>query len=209
MARAPLRDRTGAWVLAGAFAIDCLSLRPRVARALEVEWRIEHAGNFVDAAERAAAHDAGDLFEFEVGVGGKSSGGRGAWNRYWVHALLAGELAERFRRYFSRVSEEAARPSAEALLDLKLIAELPGLDAVKFVLAAFWIFRMHREEIPMGLPSPREEWVECYWELAEPTGASADLDDDYADVAALLDPILSGEVERGTWDPSERRWTIP
>lgn len=244
----------GAWVLAGAFAIDCLSLRPRIALALEVEWRTEHVESFVDAVERAAAHDAGDLFEFEVGVGGKSAGGKGAWNRYSVHALLAGEpfevfeftqnlrfgnigsqavnvedlldfadvpptevdvllsevlLAGRFHRYFSRAGEEAVRPSAEALLDLKLISELPGIDAVRFVLAAFWIFRMHREEIPRGLPGPREEWAECYWELAAPTGASADLDDDYADVAALLDPILSGEVERGTWDPGECRWMVP
>jgi hypothetical protein len=51
----------GAWVLAGAFAIDCLSLRPRMARSLEVELRTEHAENFVDATEKAAAHDADDL----------------------------------------------------------------------------------------------------------------------------------------------------
>jgi hypothetical protein len=95
-------------------------------------------------------------------------------------------LAERFRRYFSRAGEEASRQSAEALLD----------------------FPYASRRDPHGLARPREEWVECYCEFAEPTGASADLDEEYADVAALLDPILSGEVERGTWDPGERRWKI-
>lgn len=243
-----------AWVLTGTCAIDCLSLRPRTARRLEIEWRAEHAEEFVDAVERATVHDASDLFEFEVEVGGKSSGGKGAWSRYWVYALLAGEpfevfeftqhlrfgnigsqalgiedlldfadvppaevdvllsevlLAERFQSYSSRASGKHAPSSAQALVDLMLIAEFPGLDAVSLVIAAFWIFRMHGEEIPKRLPGPREEWVECYRDLAHPTGASPDLDDGYAAVATLLYPILSGEVERGTWDPGERRWMVP
>jgi hypothetical protein len=222
-----------AWVLAGAFAIDCLSLRPRTARGLEVEWRIEHAGEFVDSVEKAAAHDAGDLFKFEIKVGGKGSGGKGAWNRYWVHALLDGKLfevfeftqnlrfghigsqllrvddllgfadvqppevdvllsegllAERLYSYFSCLSKGSARSPAEPLLDLKLIAELLGLDAVRVGSAAFRLFHMHGEEIPMALPDPPTEWAEQYQQLAESMGASADLDDDYAGVAALLDP---------------------
>jgi hypothetical protein len=174
----------GAWALAGGFAIDCLSLRPRTARELEIEWRTENAEEFVDAAKRAVAHDAGDFFEFEIEDGPKHAGGKGARYSYRVHALLAGKpietfsftqslrfggigtqvvrvddllgflgvhtaeidalfsealLAERFHSYLRSARGGSGRSSAEALLDLKLIAELPGLDAVRTVLAAFWI----------------------------------------------------------------------
>lgn len=243
----------GAWVLAGGFAIDCLSLRPRTARELEIEWRTENAEEFVEAAERAAAHDAGDFFEFEIEEGAKYAGGKGTRYSYLVRALLAGKpietfsftqslrfgsigtqsvwvddllgflgihtreidallsevlLAERLHSYLWSARAGFGRSSAEALFDLKSIAELPGLDAVRTVLAAFWIFRMHSEEIPASLPEPLEEWAEAYQVLAEPTGASVELDDGYADIAALLEPILSGEVERGTWNPGERCWMV-
>lgn len=37
-------------------------------------------------------------------------------------------------------------------------------------------------------------------------GASIEPDDGYDEAADFLDPILSGEVFQGTWDPAEREW---
>jgi len=240
----------GRWSLAGGFALDCRSLRPRTARELNIEWRADRFEGYLEAELEAAAHDLGDLFEFDTCIGGSGVRGRsGAHRCVEVRAFIAGELFDtfelKFRLRFGEVGTEtlqaenlldfagiepvevdamaievqladqlhdyarsvargAAAPRAEELLDLRLIAELPDLDATNLTLSIFQIFRMHNEPMPESLPTPPEEWNEWYERVAESMGAPAKLDDGHGEAAALLDPILSGEVFKGTWNPTER-----
>ncbi len=242
----------GRWALTGGFALDCRSLRPRTAQELAIEWRADRFEGYLEADTEAAAHDAGDLFEFETTLSGSGMSGRGGAHRSAVvHTFLAGELfdtfelkfrmrfgeigtkklpvenllgfagvepvevaamaaevqlADQFRDYTRSVAREAGAFHAEELLDLRLIAELPDIDATNLALSIFGIYRMYHEEMPESLLPPPEEWAESYERVAESIGAPTELDDGHGEAAALLDPILSGEVFAGTWDPIERRW---
>ncbi|HEY6549903.1 MAG TPA: hypothetical protein VIY71_01740 [Solirubrobacterales bacterium] len=245
----------GCWSLAGGFALDCRSLRPRAARELDIEWRVDRFEGYLEAEMDAVLHDAGDLFEFGTRVGGSGvSGRRGAHRRIVVNTYLAGELFEtsdlKFRLrfgdvgteklqtenlldfagiepvevdamaievqladqlldYTKAVAHEADSPSAENLLDLKLIAELPALDATNLALSISALFGSRNEAPPESLPAPSEEsdeWYDSYERVAGAMGAPTDLDDGHSEAAALLDPILSGEIFTGTWSPTERCW---
>lgn len=241
----------GRWSLAGGFAIDCRSLRPRTAQELEIEWRVDRFEGYLEAELEAVAHDAGDLFQFGVRVVGSGVSGHRAHRRFQVNAFLAGELFETFQLklnlrfgevgtetlhvenllgfagiepvevdamaievqladqllgYIRSVAQEAGGSSVENLLDLKLIAELPALDATNLALSVYALFGDDGQEVPESLPYPSEEWAEAYERVAESMGAPVDLDDGHEEAAALLDPILSGEVFEGTWNPAECCW---
>jgi hypothetical protein len=116
------------------------------------------------------------------------------------------QLADQLLEYTRSVAREAGGSSAENLLDLKLIAELPALDAANLALSIYALFGGDGQAAPESLPSPPEEWAERYERIAESMGAPADLHKGHGEVAALLDPVLSGEVLEGTWNPAERCW---
>ena len=246
---------SGRWCLAGGFALDCRSLRPRTARELDIEWRTDRFEGYLDAELEAAEHDAGDLFEFETSGGASGVSGRsGAYRCAEVRAFLAGELfetfdvkfrlrfgdvgaerlqtenlldfagvepvevnamaieaqlADRLLDYIQAVAFESHGSAAEVLLDLKLIAELPDIDATNVALSISALFGSRNETAPLSLPVPSEdldEWYECYEHAAESMGAPTEAEDGHDDAADFLDPILSGEVFQGTWDPAEREW---
>lgn len=239
------------WSLAGGFALDCRSLRPRTARELEIEWRVDRWEEYRSAPLAAAACDVGDLFEYEVTAAGGCVTAKDVWRRFDVDVFLAEELFENFSLKldlrFGRVGMETVRvedmldfagldpveieamaleaqlanslhsytrsvdrdsgpPSSQILLDMKLISELPAVDAMNLNLCILGIFRKYDAPIPESLPYPLEEWAEWYHRIAESVGAPPELDDGYREAAALFDPILRGDVLTGTWSPEERRW---
>jgi hypothetical protein len=60
---------------------------------------------------------------------------------------------------------------------------------------------------PKALPSPPTEWAAPFRRLAREVGVPDELAAGHRDAAALLDPILSGEITTGQWDPTRQRWT--
>jgi hypothetical protein len=66
--------------------------------------------------------------------------------------------------------------------------------------------RRDTHPMPSVLPLPPAEWGLQFRGLAEEVGAPSELAAGHAEVAALLDPVLGGEVRDGVWDPARKRW---
>ena len=117
------------------------------------------------------------------------------------------QVAEKLHAY-TRVYEGGRISSrTKDLIDLALIAELSQLDAAGLRREIDTIFELRATHAaPASLPLPPAEWGGPFRELAEEVGVPADLAAGHRDAAALVDPILSGEVARGTWDSTQRRW---
>lgn len=99
---------------------------------------------------------------------------------------------------------EGTRPSTRAkdLVDLALIAELSALEAARLYEAIHATFiRRDTHAAPGKLPDPPQGWRIPFRRLAETVGVPPDLDDAHADAAALLDPVLAGEIRTGSWEP--------
>ncbi|HMI81775.1 MAG TPA: nucleotidyl transferase AbiEii/AbiGii toxin family protein [Solirubrobacterales bacterium] len=117
------------------------------------------------------------------------------------------QVAEKLHAY-TRVYEGGRISSrTKDLIDLALIAELSQLDAAGLRREIDTIFELRATHAaPASLPLPPAEWAGPFRELAEEVGVPADLEAGHRDAAALVDPILSGEVASGTWDSTQRRW---
>jgi hypothetical protein len=117
------------------------------------------------------------------------------------------QVAEKLHAY-TRVYESGRTSTrTKDLVDLALIAELSSLDAAVLRREIDTIFELRgTHATPAALPPPPAEWAVPFRRLAEEIGVPADLKAGHSDAAALLDPILSGEVGSGTWDSARRRW---
>ncbi|HEU4907125.1 MAG TPA: nucleotidyl transferase AbiEii/AbiGii toxin family protein [Solirubrobacterales bacterium] len=117
------------------------------------------------------------------------------------------QVAEKLHAY-TRVYEGGRTSSrTKDLIDLALIAELSQLDAAGLQREIDTIFELRgTHATPTSLPPPPAEWAGPFRQLAEEVGVPADLEVGHRDAAALVDPILSGEVPSGTWDSTRRRW---
>lgn len=117
------------------------------------------------------------------------------------------QIAEKLHAYTR--TYEGARPSTRAkdLVDLALIAELSTLDAdaLQRAIDATFTERASHDP-PASLASPPPDWRAPFGQLAESVGVAPVLESGHAVAAALLDPILQGRVERGSWNPGEGRW---
>jgi Nucleotidyl transferase AbiEii toxin, Type IV TA system len=117
------------------------------------------------------------------------------------------QAAEKLHAY-TRVYE-GARPSTRVkdLVDLVLLAELAWLPAIQLREEIETIFAIREtHEVPLSLPVPPREWVAPYRRLAEEVAVSSKLTTGHQEAAALLDPILSGGIASGKWDPDRRKW---
>ncbi len=120
---------------------------------------------------------------------------------------LSRHIAEKLHAY-TRVYH-SGRPSSRVkdLVDLVLIACEAALDAAHLrqnLDATFASRATHR--LPAGLPKPPEDWAVPYGKLAREVRISDRIDEGHAIAAALLDPVLSGGVTAGAWDPEARVW---
>lgn len=107
---------------------------------------------------------------------------------------------------------EGSRPSTRTkdLVDLALIAELSFLDAATLrgeIEATF--ARRATHPVPSAFPQPPEDWRTPFRRLAEAVGVPGELEAGHGDAAGLIDPVLTGAVEQGNWDPEARRWIAP
>ncbi|HET8640217.1 MAG TPA: nucleotidyl transferase AbiEii/AbiGii toxin family protein [Solirubrobacterales bacterium] len=121
---------------------------------------------------------------------------------------LALQIAEKLHAYTR--TYEGQRPSTRTkdLVDLALIAELSSLDAATLHREIETIFAIRKTHArPSTVPSPPADWSVPYRRLAKEVGAPDDLEAGHRAAAALLDPLLAGEISSGKWSPTERRWT--
>lgn len=120
---------------------------------------------------------------------------------------LEQQVAEKLHAY-TRVYEGGRISSrTKDLIDLALIAELSQIDAAGLRREIDTIFELRgTHPRPSSLPLPPAEWAGPFRQLAEEVGVPADLEAGHRDAAALVDPILGGEVPGGTWDSTRRRW---
>lgn len=117
------------------------------------------------------------------------------------------QVAEKLHAYTR--TYEGARPSTRAkdLVDLVLIAELSRLDADMLRGAIEGTFaRRETHPVPGRLALPPADWATQFRQLAEAVGAPTELVTGHAEAAALLEPVLSGEIRSGVWDPERKRW---
>ncbi len=119
------------------------------------------------------------------------------------------QIAEKLHAYTR--THENNRPSTRTkdLVDLSLIAQLSTLDAARLKQTIDTTFTSRAtDQPPSALPPPPEEWRTPFRQLAQAVGVADDLGAGYATAATMLNPILSGEIKRGHWNPDKQHWTI-
>jgi Nucleotidyl transferase AbiEii toxin, Type IV TA system len=117
------------------------------------------------------------------------------------------QVAEKLHAYVQTYEGGRGSTRVKDLVDLALIAELSRLDAAMLSSEIKSIFdRRGGHSPPHSLPSPPPGWARPFGRLAEEVGISADLAAGHREAAAMLDPVLAGEVTSGAWEPAGRRW---
>jgi hypothetical protein len=118
------------------------------------------------------------------------------------------QIAEKLHAYTQTYEGGRGSTRVKDLVDLALIAELSSLDAATLRREIESIFgRRGVHTPPHGLSSPPPEWALPYGRLAEEVGVSADLAAGHREAAAMLDPVLGGEITEGGWSPEAQAWS--
>ena len=117
------------------------------------------------------------------------------------------QVAEKLHAYTHLYEGGRASTRVKDLVDLALIAELSPLDAMTLRREIEAVFDRRAAQVPRSLPSPPRGWALPFGRLAEEVGISAELAAGHREAAAMLDPVLRGEVTSGDWRPGERAWS--
>jgi hypothetical protein len=117
------------------------------------------------------------------------------------------QVAEKLHAYARTYEGGRTSTRPKDLVDLALISELsnPGAAVLRREIATVFGLR-GTHPAPRALPSPPAEWAASFRRLAEEVGVPVELAVGHRDAAALLDPILDGEITEGRWNPLQRRW---
>ncbi len=127
-----------------------------------------------------------------------------------VRALqLEFAVAEKVHAYTRSYGDGGlASTRVKDLADLALIAAEAALDAQLLRSALDATFgRRATHPLPVRLPLPPADWRVPYRRMCRDIGLEPDLHAGHAAGARLLDPVLTGDVVSGTWDPSASGWT--
>lgn len=96
------------------------------------------------------------------------------------------------------------------LVDIVLVSTLSSLDAEALKREIQDIFtKRDTHPVPHAVPPPPPEWDQPFLRLANEVGIPNKLAAGRRTAAAFLDPILSGEVTAGIWEPENQRWEKP
>jgi len=119
------------------------------------------------------------------------------------------QVAEKLHAYTRGYESGRTSTRPKDLADLALISELSHLDATALRREIDTIFALRdTHPVPEALPSPPAEWATPFRRLAREVGVPDELTAGHRAAAALIDPILNGEVNAGKWDIAKRRWVI-
>lgn len=120
------------------------------------------------------------------------------------------QVAEKVHAY-TRSYGRAGMPSSRVkdLIDLVLISKEATLDAGTLGRALRDTFGLRGQHpMPDRLLDPPKAWITSYARLATEVGLAPDLSDGFGAASALLDPVLSGLVTVGGWDPAPGIWSL-
>ena len=119
------------------------------------------------------------------------------------------QIAEKLHAYTRTYEDGRTSTRPKDLIDLALIAELSHLDAAILRREIDTIFALRdTHSAPKAVPSPPAEWATPFRRLANEVGVPGELAAGHRDAAALLDPILKGEIATGRWDRTRQRWVV-
>jgi hypothetical protein len=120
---------------------------------------------------------------------------------------LTRQVAEKLHAYTRRYEGDRVSSRPKDLVDLALVAQLFSLDAARLLLDLRAVFASRgTHDLPSTLPTPPTEWRVPYRQLAGEVGLEADLNAGHSAAAGLLESVLDGTVQTGTWNPEAQRW---
>jgi hypothetical protein len=121
---------------------------------------------------------------------------------------LTQHIAEKLHAYARIYGQEGVQSTrVKDLVDLVLIANVAQVDAAELrsVIRRTFLIRGDRP-LPPDLPAPPAAWRVPYRRLASEAGIPRELDAAHIAAAGFLNPILSGDVESGEWEPTSWSW---
>lgn len=93
------------------------------------------------------------------------------------------------------------------LVDLAVIAHTTTADAERLIIAIDEIFaRRDTHPVPAALQAPPKDWATGWRRRAADGPAGDNLLAGHQIAAALLDPVVSGRVREGSWNPAATAW---
>jgi hypothetical protein len=126
-----------------------------------------------------------------------------------VSALpLEEAVAEKIHAYTRSYGDrKLASTRVKDLVDIVLIASEASLDAQRLREALAATFnRRATHPLPRHLPDPAADWRVPYGRMCRDIGLDPDLRAGHALATRLVDPVLAGTIDRGTWNPAEASW---
>lgn len=120
------------------------------------------------------------------------------------------QVAEKVHAYTRAYGTEGiVSTRVKDIVDLALVATTSELEAARLRRALSETFeRRSGRDLPLELPPPPRDWKVPFRRLASEIGLVADLAMGHELAARLLDPILSGDVKTGRWDPAGQLWRV-
>ncbi len=105
-------------------------------------------------------------------------------------------------------SGQSSRP--RDLYDLCAIAAAARVNAAHLA-EALALEQLRRKLVPASYLEPvdswRSDWASLHRGFGNESSVPADFDSAVTSTREFVDPVMSGAVEAGTWDPSTRAWT--
>lgn len=116
------------------------------------------------------------------------------------------EKVHAYTRSYGATGQASTR--SKDLVDIVVIAETTPLDAATLSAAFQQVFeRRNTHRFSTSLPAPPAGWAVSYRAAALLARIDPDLPVGHSKAAACVDPILSGAIKSGQWDPESGRWT--
>lgn len=121
---------------------------------------------------------------------------------------LAQHLAEKVHAYVRTYGSQRIQSTrVKDLVDMVLIAKSAPMDAAELRSSLERTFQLRGvRELPDRLEPPPTDWRIPFRKLAEEVGLDPEMAAGHARAGHMLDPVLSGAVVRGEWDPASTSW---
>jgi hypothetical protein len=117
------------------------------------------------------------------------------------------QIAEKVHAYTRGYGDRTPSTRVKDLVDMALIATEGAPNAALLRIAMDRTFTRRAGQLaPPTLPDPPADWRVPFGRMARDIGLDPDLEAGHALAARMLDPILSGAISSGTWQPVAQGW---